>query len=70
MFSRVPTTLLLTCCRYVCVVQKAYQETDSVLSSVTTKVKGFVFTNTSDMEPRFWDVADFVTPPQVSLSAP
>uniref|UniRef100_A0A3Q3A417 P2X purinoceptor n=1 Tax=Kryptolebias marmoratus TaxID=37003 RepID=A0A3Q3A417_KRYMA len=49
---------------YVCVVQKAYQETDSVVSSVTTKVKGFVFTNTSDAEPRFWDVADFVIPPQ------
>uniref|UniRef100_A0A671XM79 P2X purinoceptor n=1 Tax=Sparus aurata TaxID=8175 RepID=A0A671XM79_SPAAU len=51
---------------YVCVVQKAYQETDSVLSTVTTKVKGFAFTNTSDADPRFWDVADYVVPPQVS----
>ncbi|XP_061585821.1 P2X purinoceptor 4-like isoform X2 [Cololabis saira] len=49
---------------YVCVVQKGYQETDSVISSVTTKVKGFAYTNTSDMEPRFWDVADYVIPPQ------
>uniref|UniRef100_A0A3B4XJP7 Purinergic receptor P2X, ligand-gated ion channel, 4b n=1 Tax=Seriola lalandi dorsalis TaxID=1841481 RepID=A0A3B4XJP7_SERLL len=49
---------------YVCVVQKAYQETDSVISSVTTKVKGFALTNTSDMDPRFWDVADYVIPPQ------
>ncbi|XP_034451006.1 P2X purinoceptor 4b [Hippoglossus hippoglossus] len=49
---------------YVCVVQKAYQETDSVISSVTTKVKGFAFTNTSDMDPLFWDVADYVIPPQ------
>ncbi|XP_042337731.1 P2X purinoceptor 4-like, partial [Plectropomus leopardus] len=49
---------------YVCVVQKAYQDTDSVISSVTTKVKGFAFTNTSDMEPRFWDVADYVIPSQ------
>uniref|UniRef100_A0A8C4E9V3 P2X purinoceptor n=1 Tax=Dicentrarchus labrax TaxID=13489 RepID=A0A8C4E9V3_DICLA len=49
---------------YVCVVQKAYQETDSVISTVTTKVKGFAFTNTSDMDPRFWDVADYVIPPQ------
>ncbi|XP_031705448.1 P2X purinoceptor 4b [Anarrhichthys ocellatus] len=49
---------------YVCVVQKAYQETDSVVSSVTTKVKGFAFTNTSDMDPRFWDVADYVIPSQ------
>ncbi|XP_059193823.1 P2X purinoceptor 4b [Centropristis striata] len=49
---------------YVCVVQKAYQDTDSVISSVTTKVKGFAFTNTSDTEPRFWDVADYVIPSQ------
>lgn len=53
--------------RYVGVVQKAYQETDSVISSVTTKVKGFAFTNTSYMEPRFWDVVDYVMPPQVFL---
>lgn len=56
---------MLRCYRYVCVVQKAYQETDSVISTVTTKVKGFAYTNTSDMEPRFWDVADYVIPPQV-----
>ncbi|XP_072244624.1 P2X purinoceptor 4a-like [Leuresthes tenuis] len=49
---------------YVCVIQKAYQDTDSVISTVTTKVKGFVYTNTSDMDPRFWDVADYVMPPQ------
>ncbi|XP_040011781.1 P2X purinoceptor 4b [Xiphias gladius] len=49
---------------YVCVVQKAYQETDNIISSVTTKVKGFAFTNTSDMDPRLWDVADYVIPPQ------
>ncbi|XP_029366676.1 P2X purinoceptor 4b [Echeneis naucrates] len=49
---------------YVCVVQKAYQVTDSVISSVTTKVKGFALTNASDMDPRLWDVADYVIPPQ------
>ncbi|XP_040050877.2 P2X purinoceptor 4a isoform X2 [Gasterosteus aculeatus] len=49
---------------YVCMVQKAYQETDSAISSVTTKVKGFAFTNTSDTDPRFWDVADYVIPSQ------
>ncbi|XP_071378139.1 P2X purinoceptor 4b [Centroberyx affinis] len=49
---------------YVCVVQKAYQETDSVISTVSTKVKGFALTNSSDQEPRFWDVADYVIPPQ------
>ncbi|XP_054466103.1 P2X purinoceptor 4b [Anoplopoma fimbria] len=56
--------VLLYVVGYVCVVQKAYQETDSVTSSVTTKVKGFAFTNTSDMDPRFWDVADYVIPSQ------
>ncbi|XP_029916191.1 P2X purinoceptor 4b [Myripristis murdjan] len=49
---------------YVCVVQKGYQETDSVISTVTTKVKGFAYSNTSDLEHRFWDVADYVIPPQ------
>ncbi|KAJ0067815.1 hypothetical protein NL108_011041, partial [Boleophthalmus pectinirostris] len=49
---------------YVCVIQKAYQETDSVLSTVTTKVKGFSLTNVSEQEPRFWDTADYIIPPQ------
>ncbi|XP_062273064.1 P2X purinoceptor 4b [Scomber scombrus] len=49
---------------YVCVMSKGYQDTDSVISTLTTKVKGLAFTNVSDMEPRFWDVADFVMPPQ------
>ncbi|KAM4616542.1 P2X purinoceptor 4b [Polymixia lowei] len=50
---------------YVCVVQKAYQETDNVISTTTTKVKGNIFTNTSGhLKPRFWDVADYVIPPQ------
>uniref|UniRef100_A0A8C8MH72 P2X purinoceptor n=1 Tax=Oncorhynchus tshawytscha TaxID=74940 RepID=A0A8C8MH72_ONCTS len=49
---------------YVCVVQKSYQETDSVISSVTTKVKGTGFTNTSDLGGRVWDVADYNIPPQ------
>ncbi|KAK5933022.1 hypothetical protein CgunFtcFv8_004680 [Champsocephalus gunnari] len=47
---------------YVCLVQKAYQETDSVVSTVTTKVKGFAFTNASSI--KYWDVADYVIPPQ------
>ncbi|XP_029998657.1 P2X purinoceptor 4b [Sphaeramia orbicularis] len=56
--------VLLYVVGYVCVVQKAYQDTDSVISSVTTKVKGFAYTNTSDMDPRFWDGADYIIPPQ------
>ncbi|KAM4890696.1 P2X purinoceptor 4 [Sylvia borin] len=44
--------------------EKGYQETDSVVSSVTTKVKGVTLTNTSALGPRIWDVADYVIPPQ------
>ncbi|XP_054700218.1 P2X purinoceptor 4-like isoform X2 [Grus americana] len=44
--------------------EKGYQETDSVVSSVTTKVKGVTLTNTSTLGARIWDVADYVIPPQ------
>ncbi|KAJ7309780.1 hypothetical protein JRQ81_007847 [Phrynocephalus forsythii] len=49
---------------WVFVWQKGYQETDSVVSSVTTKVKGVAVTNTSQLGLRIWDVADYVIPPQ------
>lgn len=65
LFVGLQSVTMPTCCRYVCVVQKAYQERDTVISTVTTKVKGFAFTNTSDVESRFWDVADYIIPPQV-----
>ncbi|KAK1803709.1 hypothetical protein P4O66_021121, partial [Electrophorus voltai] len=51
---------------YVCVLKKGYQDTDTVISSVTTKVKGIALTNTSDLGLRIWDVADYVIPPQVA----
>lgn len=44
--------------------EKGYQETDSVVSSITTKVKGVTLTNTSSLGARIWDVADYVIPPQ------
>ncbi|XP_076842460.1 P2X purinoceptor 4a-like isoform X3 [Brachyhypopomus gauderio] len=49
---------------YVCVWNKGYQDTDTVISLVTTKVKGIALTNTSDLGLRIWDVADYVIPPQ------
>ncbi|KAJ6656724.1 hypothetical protein lerEdw1_003611 [Lerista edwardsae] len=49
---------------WVFVWEKGYQETDSVVSSVTTKVKGVAVTNTSNLGFRVWDVADYVIPPQ------
>lgn len=51
--------------RYVCVLKKGYQDTDTVLSSVTTKVKGIALTNTTELGERIWDVADYIIPPQV-----
>ncbi|XP_046724071.1 P2X purinoceptor 4a [Silurus meridionalis] len=50
---------------YVCVLKKGYQDTDSVISSVTIKVKGIALTNTSDLGLRVWDEADYIVPPQV-----
>ena len=57
----------VTSLRYVCIVQKAYQDTDSVVSTVTTKVKGYAVINGSahTPSPQFRDVADYVIPPQV-----
>uniref|UniRef100_A0A803TCI5 P2X purinoceptor n=1 Tax=Anolis carolinensis TaxID=28377 RepID=A0A803TCI5_ANOCA len=49
---------------WVFVWEKGYQEKDSVVSSVTTKVKGVAVTNTSELGLRVWDVADYVIPPQ------
>uniref|UniRef100_A0A673WVK3 P2X purinoceptor n=1 Tax=Salmo trutta TaxID=8032 RepID=A0A673WVK3_SALTR len=63
-FRLIQFLILVYVIGYVCVVQKSYQETDSVISSVTTKVKGTGFTNTSDLGARVWDVADYNIPPQ------
>uniref|UniRef100_A0A8C6FWG6 Purinergic receptor P2X 4 n=1 Tax=Moschus moschiferus TaxID=68415 RepID=A0A8C6FWG6_MOSMO len=49
---------------WVFVWEKGYQETDSVVSSVTAKVKGVTTTNTSKLGFRIWDVADYVIPAQ------
>uniref|UniRef100_A0A2K5Q7I2 Uncharacterized protein n=1 Tax=Cebus imitator TaxID=2715852 RepID=A0A2K5Q7I2_CEBIM len=49
---------------WVSVWKKGYQETDSVVSFVTTKVKGVAVTDTSELGFRIWDVADYVIPAQ------
>ncbi|XP_043924584.1 P2X purinoceptor 7 [Protopterus annectens] len=43
---------------------KCYQDTDSVLSSVTTKVKGVAKTEVDGLNGRIWDVADYSAPVQ------
>ena len=53
--------------RYVCLWQKGYQETEAVISSVTTKVKGYTASNTSALGLHVWDVTEYVIPPQVCL---
>ena len=57
------------------IYNKGYQEKDEVVSAVTSKVKGLVLTNFTDLEldnvpphwrylyNRIWDVTDFVVPP-------
>ncbi|XP_058641466.1 P2X purinoceptor 4b isoform X2 [Onychostoma macrolepis] len=49
---------------YVCWIQRAYQDTDSVISSVSTKVKGNILTNSSIEGVHVWDVPEYVIPPQ------
>ncbi|KAK1156361.1 P2X purinoceptor 4-like isoform X1 [Acipenser oxyrinchus oxyrinchus] len=53
---------------WVFVWQKGYQQFDSVISSVTTKVKGVAVTNTTDQGVKIWDVADYIIPPQEETS--
>ncbi|XP_063820492.1 P2X purinoceptor 4 [Pseudophryne corroboree] len=49
---------------WVFVWEKGYQEFDTVVSSVTSKVKGVAVTNTSDLGFRIWDAADYIIPAQ------
>ncbi|KAM4707783.1 P2X purinoceptor 4-like [Discoglossus pictus] len=49
---------------WVFVWEKGYQEFDTVISSVTSKVKGVAVTNTSDLGIRVWDAADYIIPAQ------
>ncbi|XP_052418512.1 P2X purinoceptor 4b isoform X8 [Carassius gibelio] len=49
---------------YVCWIQRAYQDTDSVISSVSTKVKGNILTNSPIEGVHVWDVPEYVIPPQ------
>lgn len=52
--------------RWVFVTKKGYQETEeSLQSSVITKVKGVVFTNTTGPGPWLWGPEDYVVPQQV-----
>ncbi|XP_063002461.1 P2X purinoceptor 1 [Elgaria multicarinata webbii] len=49
---------------WVFLYEKGYQSKDGIISSVSVKLKGFTLTNSSEMGPHIWDVADYVFPPQ------
>ncbi|KAI4880573.1 hypothetical protein NFI96_002859 [Prochilodus magdalenae] len=50
---------------WVFLIKKGYQETEeSIQSSVITKVKGVLLTNTSGTGPRLWGPEDYVIPQQ------
>jgi len=51
--------------RWVFLYEKGYQSQDSIVSSVSVKLKGLTLTNESVLGPHIWDVVDYVFPPQV-----
>ncbi|XP_067864031.1 P2X purinoceptor 1 isoform X2 [Heptranchias perlo] len=53
---------------WVFIYEKGYQSTDSIISSVTVKVKGIGFTNLSNIGPKVLDVVDYTFPSQGSGS--
>uniref|UniRef100_A0A672R7W6 P2X purinoceptor n=1 Tax=Sinocyclocheilus grahami TaxID=75366 RepID=A0A672R7W6_SINGR len=65
---------------YVCWIQRAYQDTDSVISSVSTKVKGNILTNSFTEGVHVWDIPEWrklfvltnmiVTPGQTQSKCP
>ncbi|XP_067911092.1 P2X purinoceptor 4-like [Heterodontus francisci] len=48
--------------------KRGYQQFDSTIGTVTTKVKGITVTNSSLVEERIWDPADYVIPSQQESS--
>uniref|UniRef100_A0A803XYV4 P2X purinoceptor n=1 Tax=Meleagris gallopavo TaxID=9103 RepID=A0A803XYV4_MELGA len=49
---------------WVFLYEKGYQTQDSIVSSVSVKLKGLTMTNESTLGPHIWDVVDYVFPPQ------
>ncbi|EOA95842.1 P2X purinoceptor 1, partial [Anas platyrhynchos] len=49
---------------WVFLYEKGYQSQDSIVSSVSVKLKGITLTNESVLGPHIWDVVDYVFPPQ------
>uniref|UniRef100_A0AAR2JNE0 P2X purinoceptor n=1 Tax=Pygocentrus nattereri TaxID=42514 RepID=A0AAR2JNE0_PYGNA len=65
LYRLIQLTLLGYIIGWVFVMKKGYQESDeSIQSSVITKVKGVLLTNTSGTGPRLWGPEDYVIPQQ------
>ncbi|XP_069789417.1 P2X purinoceptor 4a isoform X2 [Narcine bancroftii] len=61
-------TILAYVVGWVFVWEKGYQEFDSSIASITTKVKGIAFTNSNQLEEHLWDAADYIIPVQQESS--
>ena len=63
--------MLLSISSYAIIYEKGYQQTEDVVSSVTTKVQGLGYTNGlglyENAGKRVWDSSDYVISPQVSI---
>ena len=64
--------LILQFLRYAIIWKKGYQETDTALTAITTKLKGTALVNFTGFKSpllngmQIFDPADYVIPPQVS----
>uniref|UniRef100_A0A8D2Q704 P2X purinoceptor n=1 Tax=Varanus komodoensis TaxID=61221 RepID=A0A8D2Q704_VARKO len=63
-FRLIQLVVLMYIIGWVFLYEKGYQSKDSIISSVSVKLKGLTMTNSSDLGPYIWDVADYVFPPQ------
>ncbi|KAJ6655723.1 hypothetical protein lerEdw1_004776 [Lerista edwardsae] len=63
-FRAIQLVVLAYIIGWVFLYEKGYQSTDTIVSSVSVKLKGLTVTNSSEMGPHIWDVADYVFPPQ------
>uniref|UniRef100_A0A8C2Y9Q0 P2X purinoceptor n=1 Tax=Coturnix japonica TaxID=93934 RepID=A0A8C2Y9Q0_COTJA len=63
-FRMIQLVVLAYIIGWVFLYEKGYQTQDTVISSVSVKLKGLTMTNESTLGPRIWDVVDYVFPPQ------
>eukprot|EP00062_Callorhinchus_milii_P026601 gi/632988906/ref/XP_007883362.1/ PREDICTED: P2X purinoceptor 1 [Callorhinchus milii] len=67
-FRFIQLAVLMYIIGWVFLHEKGYQSTDSIISSVSVKMKGVATGNVSGLGQRVWDVADYTFPSQGSDS--